>query len=129
MKRASTSTVSFQQTTAPFDTPAGLRVYLDARDRMIANAIRLLALGHLDPTRAAPERPEDGDFRLAVAPWDPGSGDGFYFYLDGAWKPMAGGGGSAPPRAPTYTTPPSSPGDGDIVLAVAPWNPDRKSVV
>lgn len=33
----------------------------------------------------APERPEEGLMVIAKAPWNPGSGDGLYIYLNSVW--------------------------------------------
>lgn len=56
--------------------------YIQQLEQRVANALTLLAAGHLDATYVAPEKPRDGDFRHASGPggWDPGSGKGFYRY-------------------------------------------------
>jgi len=58
----------------------------------VANALRTLADGHLDPLPAAPLKPRDGDWRIADGVnWNPlGMGKGPVWY-DGAtnsWKPF-----------------------------------------
>lgn len=52
----------------------------------VADAIRKLADGHLDPSYVAPGKPRNGDIRYADGTsWNPGSGEGFYGYENGAW--------------------------------------------
>ena len=60
--------------------------YLDAELNRISITIGLLADGHLEPVYEAPARPRDGDIRYADGTeWNPGSGEGFYGYVNGSW--------------------------------------------
>lgn len=53
----------------------------------IASVLGLLRDGHIDMTYAAPTKPAQGDIRYADGTvWDPGSGEGIYFYdSSGSW--------------------------------------------
>jgi hypothetical protein len=67
----------------PADLPAYLRTELAA----IQNAISILASGHIDMSYAAPDKPRNGDIRLADGTsWNPGSGQGFYGYYNSTWN-------------------------------------------
>lgn len=51
-----------------------------------ANAITLLADGHIDVSHRAPSKPRAGDLRIADGSnWNPGSGAGLYRYDGTAW--------------------------------------------
>jgi hypothetical protein len=69
--------------------PADLANYLRTELAAIQNVISILAAGHIDTTYAAPEKPRDGDLRLADGVlWDPGSGQGVYCYYNGTWNKL-----------------------------------------
>lgn len=123
MQPRSSNAPMFAAQQAPSSFDRAMAAYMDTQFRQIAAVLQQIALGHVDPTYVAPARPRDGDFRLAAAPWDPGSGPGFYYYLGGVWKPFAGTGGGGLASAPKLTAAPATPSDGNIVLAVAPWDP------
>lgn len=55
--------------------------YLDEEIPRLWAAIRALMAGHADVTYVAPDEPRGGDFRYADGTsWDPGSGEGFYYF-------------------------------------------------
>lgn len=70
------------------DFPALVR-YLRDLEQRLSTVLQRLADGHLDTVYAAPEKPRDGDFRVADGvKWNPGRGRGLYRY-DGvlaAWR-------------------------------------------
>ena len=48
--------------------------------------INNIADGHFDVSNAAPDKPRTGDIRYADGTdWNPGSGEGIYFYNGTAW--------------------------------------------
>ena len=50
-------------------------------------AIAALAEGHLDQVHAEPDKPRDGDIRLADgSDWNPGGGQGVYCYYNSTWN-------------------------------------------
>lgn len=52
----------------------------------LSELVRTLASGQLDATYVAPNPARDGMIRLADGTqWNPGSGQGFYGYYNGAW--------------------------------------------
>lgn len=55
----------------------------------IASMLKVLADGEIDVSYAAPTRVKDGLIRLADGvDWNPGSGPGMYYFLNGAWHHM-----------------------------------------
>lgn len=61
--------------------------YIRDLENRLAGALNLLALGHLDTTHVAPEKPRDGDFRVADGVhWNPGSGGGLYRFNGTTWR-------------------------------------------
>jgi hypothetical protein len=67
------------------DLPAYLAVELER----IASALRALANGHIDMSYRPPDKPRDGDIRLADGTeWDPGAGAGVYAWYGGAWRKL-----------------------------------------
>jgi hypothetical protein len=71
----------------PPTDPAGLSAYLADELARIQNAISILASGHIDMSYAAPDKPRNGDIRLADGTsWNPGSGQGFYGYYNSTWN-------------------------------------------
>lgn len=90
MRPTSISSVSYEPSQVPADISnvEVLRRYLREEYERIAAVIRVLAAGHLDATYVAPAKPRAGDIRRAVggAYWDPGAGEGIYFYNEaGIW--------------------------------------------
>lgn len=59
--------------------------YVQQLEQRVANAVALLALGHLDPVFVEPDKPRRGDIRYAsgIGGWDPGGGEGIYFFNGG----------------------------------------------
>jgi hypothetical protein len=58
--------------------------YVRDLESRAAAAITLLAAGHLDVINAAPPKPRQGDIRYADGTnWNPGGGEGVYFYNSG----------------------------------------------
>ena len=80
-------TVNYTPGQVPTD-PADLPRYLREEFDRIAAAVALLAAGHLDKQTVAPLKPRDGDVRYAAgAPgWNPGSGQGIYYFNGTIWK-------------------------------------------
>lgn len=88
MQPANSNTVSYTSTPIPVDlsNPEVLRLFLKSEFVAIQAAIAALAAGHIDVTHVAPQRPRDGDIRLADGThWNPGSGQGVYAYYASAW--------------------------------------------
>lgn len=89
MRLATKSSVQYSPGPVPAD-PSQIQSYLQDEFQNLRAAILLLSLGHLDPETVAPDKPRDGDIRIADgAPnWNPGSGRGVYWYdgKAGAWK-------------------------------------------
>lgn len=104
--------------------PENLNFLIQNELMMIGAAIMQLAEGHIDMCYVAPEKPREGDIRLADGTyWNPGGGKGFYVYYDGGWNRLLTTNYNFC-RAPTYTTAPSSPVVGDIVYADGTdWDP------
>lgn len=64
---------------------AGLIRYIRDLELRTSAAINALAAGHLDKVFAAPDKPRGGDIRYADGTeWDPGGGEGIYYYNDDA---------------------------------------------
>lgn len=85
VRAPSLSSVFYAPQAAPSDID-GMRRFMDDELRKIAAALSLLAAGHIDMTYAAPDKPRDGDIRLADGvSWNPGSGAGVYCYHGAAW--------------------------------------------
>lgn len=60
--------------------------YLLSELQRIANAMNALADGELSVVHVEPPKPFNGMIRYADGTdWDPGSGEGFYGYENGAW--------------------------------------------
>jgi hypothetical protein len=62
--------------------PADLLRYVRDFEHRAALAFNALAAMKLEPQYTAPDRPRDGMLYRARAPWNPGSGDGVYYYDD-----------------------------------------------
>lgn len=86
MRTPTIASQSYHPNQAPHDVKE-LQRYLDAELNRIAEAIRLVSEGHIDASHVAPDKPREGDIRYADGTnWDPGSGEGIYFYSSAsAW--------------------------------------------
>lgn len=120
---ANIKSVGYQPAYAPTDIKY-MSNHVDTELFKIAGAINKLAVGHVDPTFVEPPKPRDGDFRVADGTeWNPGNGQGFYVYYNGAWNIQ----GTDPNFLPTYpltTAAPASPIEGRIYRANGTtWNP------
>lgn len=84
MRTPTLGSISYSPNQVP-DDPAALPMFLREELAYIAAQIRLLALGHIDATYVEPDKPRPGDIRRAVGGiyWDPGGGEGVYFYNEG----------------------------------------------
>lgn len=74
------------QTGAVPDDPALLPAFL--RQELLAikqAAARAQPFLRLTPTTVAPKKYQDGDLYEALAPWNPGAGNGLYVRRLGAW--------------------------------------------
>lgn len=77
----------FEPSAVPTTFP-GLRRWLAEMLRDIANALASPSLKslHLEALAAEPDKYQDGDLvRANGSDWDPGSGEGVYCRLSGAW--------------------------------------------
>lgn len=73
----------FDPTLTPTDINS-LPTFLDNTMLEIKAVLELLRDGHLDVSYEAPTKPSQGDIRYADGTsWDPGSGEGIYFYNSG----------------------------------------------
>lgn len=64
-----------------------LATYIQRELTKIQLAIAALAEGHLDQVHAAPDKPREGDIRLADGTnWNPGGGQGVYCYYNSTWN-------------------------------------------
>jgi hypothetical protein len=60
--------------------------YFTSQVEALANMVKLVAEGHLDPLSEAPDKPRDGDIRYADGTtWNPGSGRGLYLRKQTSW--------------------------------------------
>lgn len=75
--------MTYEFTTPPTDV-SSLPIYLAQELSRIQLAFN--APARTTPSYTAPIKPRDGDIALALAPWNPGSGDGFYGYRAGSWR-------------------------------------------
>lgn len=86
--RGGASSVVYAPSAPPSD-PVALNAYLNEEFSKIAVAIGRLAAGHVDTSYAAPDKPREGDLRLADGThWDPVSAGAprFVGYAGGAWR-------------------------------------------
>lgn len=92
MRNPSISTVQFSVgNPGEIKTLEELTRYVQALEQRTAVAISLLAAGHIDVQFVAPEKPRQGDIRYAsgVGGWNPGGGEGIYFYnAAGVWTQL-----------------------------------------
>jgi hypothetical protein len=71
----------------PHDCPPNLKAWLAAELQRISTALQ--HTNHLDVLGAEPSKYEDGLIVYADGTsWNPGSGEGFYGYRDGAWRKL-----------------------------------------
>lgn len=87
MARGSASSPLYVASQPPAD-PAMLPAYLAQELQKIQRTIQQLAAGHIDTSYAAPDRPREGDLRLADGVhWNPvGAGaPRFVGYRNGSW--------------------------------------------
>lgn len=80
--------MSYQPTAIPNDAPQGLRAWLAAQLREIANELAAPSVSRLRLTvlHAEPEKYANGDVVAADgSDWNPGSGAGVYARVSGAW--------------------------------------------
>lgn len=85
LKTPNISTVFYYPSPAPTDNNQ-LGFYIEDELRKISATIQLLAQGHIDKTTVAPNKPREGDIRLADgSSWNPGSGAGIYCYYGSSW--------------------------------------------
>lgn len=75
---------------APLPTrPEILPGYVAVELERIAGALQVLAAGHIDMSYRAPDKPRDGDIRLADGTeWDPGAGAGVYAWYGATWHKL-----------------------------------------
>jgi len=67
--------------------------YLHEELVRLSGIINLLILGQINETDIAPTSPREGMIRLADGTnWDPGHGEGMYFYYNSQWYPIGGRG-------------------------------------
>jgi len=82
------TTALYRPAPAP-SRPEAAPAYLAAELERIAGAIRAVAAGRVEPSHRAPDKPRDGDIRLADGTsWDPGAGQGVYAWYSGAWHKL-----------------------------------------
>lgn len=89
MRARNLSTVFYAHGDVP-SKPEALTRFISDELTKIGTAISGLAEGHLDVTHVAPEKPRDGDIRLADGTnWNPtAGGQGFYGYYNSAWHKL-----------------------------------------
>jgi hypothetical protein len=63
----------------------GVRRYIQEELRRIETSIGSLIRASVQVAENPPTNPVKGMVRFAVAPWNPGSGDGLYVYNGTAW--------------------------------------------
>lgn len=86
MRAANSSAIAYAPAPIPSDVESLNRYLLDELIKIQA-AISGLASGHLDKSYAAPTKPRAGDIRYADGTtWNPGSGEGVYYYNGTIWK-------------------------------------------
>lgn len=85
MKPRNSNSVQLSSNNVPVSAEELPRYLSDEIPRLWA-AIQVLAVGHLDMTYSAPDKPRNGDIRYADGTtWNPGSGQGIYYYKSSAW--------------------------------------------
>lgn len=63
----------------------GIRRYIQEELRRIETSIGTLIRSSIQVEENPPESPVKGMVRYAVSPWNPGSGDGLYYYNGTTW--------------------------------------------
>jgi hypothetical protein len=74
----------YEFTLPPADTNS-LPFYLSKELYKVQQALQQDTL-QVQPQYSAPAKPRDGLIVLALSPWNPGSGDGYYGFRAGAWR-------------------------------------------
>lgn len=92
MRNPSISTVQFSVgNPGEIKTLDELTRYVQALEQRAAIALTLLAAGHIDVQFVAPDKPRRGDIRYAsgTGGWDPGGGEGIYYFNGaGTWTQL-----------------------------------------
>lgn len=69
--------------------PEALPAYVATELERIALAVGTLAAGRIELSYRAPDKPREGDIRLADGTeWDPGAGQGIYAWYSGSWHKL-----------------------------------------
>ncbi len=77
------------------DKPEELSGYLNDELRRISETVSNIADGHTDKSYVSVDKPRTGDKRYADGTnWNPGQGEGLYYYNGTAWLAYAGGSGA-----------------------------------
>lgn len=85
MRTPSIGSVQYAPTVPPTEQ-SDFNRWVQTEFDKVAAAISALALGHLDKSFVSPVKPRDGDIRYADGTsWNPGSGQGVYYYNGTAW--------------------------------------------
>ena len=85
MRSSNLGSIPYQPAPVPVNS-SELSVYLLSELAKIQAAIAAVSLGHLDKTYTSPTKSRDGDIRYADGTqWNPGSGQGIYYYRDTTW--------------------------------------------
>lgn len=89
MRQRTIDATTYQPGDPPSD-PALLQRFLREEMIKIAAAFAALKAAHFDATKTVPAKPRAGDIIYADGVmWDPGSGEGFYYYNShGEWTPL-----------------------------------------
>lgn len=89
MRTRNLSTVFYYPGDVP-SKPEALPRFISDELIKIGAAISGLSTGHVDVAHVAPEKPRDGDIRLADGTnWNPtAGGQGFYGYYNSAWHKL-----------------------------------------
>jgi hypothetical protein len=86
MRTPTLGTIVFNPADPPAD-PRELQRYLRELNVLIGAVVAALAAGHLEKLHVEPTKRSNGDIRYADGTdWNPGSGEGVYFYnTAGSW--------------------------------------------
>lgn len=95
MKSTKGAIVGYKPEQPPADLPASAQRYLDTELHRIAGILQALLspvlpnMIRLKPMAAAPVDPADGLLVYTEGTtWDPGSGQGYYYWNGVAWTPL-----------------------------------------
>lgn len=92
MRTVNLSTIQYSAGQMPNIKEPELYRYLVNEFGKLEFTIKGLVDGHLDQTNVAPTKPRSGDIRYADGTnWNPGSGQGLYWYSGTSWSWYAGG--------------------------------------